>query len=90
VFTPVVWKIKVPPRIYIFLWLLDNNKTFTRTTWRKGEWWKIALVYFVLNKSQFHISFFSVALPGPFGVGLVRLGVLNWGQTLSLWAGFGS
>jgi hypothetical protein len=30
VFTPVVWKIIVPPRLHIFLWLLTNNKTLTR------------------------------------------------------------
>jgi hypothetical protein len=26
----VMWKIKVPPRIHIFLWLLANNKVLTR------------------------------------------------------------
>jgi hypothetical protein len=30
VYTPVMWKIKVPPRIHIFLWLLANNKVLTR------------------------------------------------------------
>jgi hypothetical protein len=30
VFTPVVWKIRVPPRIHIFLWLLANIKTLIR------------------------------------------------------------
>jgi hypothetical protein len=25
-----MWKIKVPPRIHIFLWLLANNKVLTR------------------------------------------------------------
>jgi hypothetical protein len=30
VFTPVMWKIAIPPRVYIFLWLLANNKTSTR------------------------------------------------------------
>jgi hypothetical protein len=29
-FTPVVWKITVPPRIHIFLWLLAKNKILTR------------------------------------------------------------
>jgi hypothetical protein len=26
---PVVWKIKIPPRIQIFLWLLSHNKLMT-------------------------------------------------------------
>jgi hypothetical protein len=30
VFTPVVLKIVVLPRVHIFLWLLANNKTLTR------------------------------------------------------------
>jgi hypothetical protein len=30
IFTPVVWKITVPPRIHIFLWLLAKNKILTR------------------------------------------------------------
>jgi hypothetical protein len=30
VYTPMMWKIKVPPRIHIFLWLLANNKVLTR------------------------------------------------------------
>lgn len=30
IYTPVMWKLKVPPRIHIFLWLLANNKLLTR------------------------------------------------------------
>jgi hypothetical protein len=30
VYTPVMWKIVVLPRLHIFLWLLANNKTQTR------------------------------------------------------------
>jgi hypothetical protein len=30
VFTPVMWKIGVPPRLHIFLWLLANDKILTR------------------------------------------------------------
>ena len=29
-YTLVTWKIKVPPRIHIFLWLLANNRILTR------------------------------------------------------------
>jgi hypothetical protein len=29
-FTPVVWKLRVPPKLHTFLWLLANNKTLTR------------------------------------------------------------
>jgi hypothetical protein len=30
VHTPVVWKLHIPPKIHIFLWLLANNKLLTR------------------------------------------------------------
>jgi hypothetical protein len=30
VYTPVMWKIHVPSRIHVFLWLMANNKTLTR------------------------------------------------------------
>lgn len=30
VYTPIVWKIHIPPRIHIFVWLLVNNKLLTR------------------------------------------------------------
>jgi hypothetical protein len=37
VFTPVVWKIKVPPRIHVFLWLVANNKVLTRDNLAKRK-----------------------------------------------------
>jgi hypothetical protein len=30
VFTHVVWKIPVPSRLHVFLWLLVNNKVLTK------------------------------------------------------------
>jgi len=35
VYTPNIWGLNVPPRIHIFLWLLSNNKTLTRTNLAK-------------------------------------------------------
>jgi hypothetical protein len=29
IFTPVMWRIPVPPRLHVFLWLLANNKVLT-------------------------------------------------------------
>jgi hypothetical protein len=37
VYTLVMWKIKVPPRIHIFLWLLSNNKVLTRDNLAKRK-----------------------------------------------------
>jgi hypothetical protein len=30
IFTPIVWKLSVPSRLHILLWLLVNNKILTR------------------------------------------------------------
>jgi hypothetical protein len=30
IFTPVMWRIPVPPRLHVFLWLLANGKVLTR------------------------------------------------------------
>jgi hypothetical protein len=35
VHTPAIWKLHVPPRIQIFLWLLSNNKLLTRDNLNK-------------------------------------------------------
>jgi hypothetical protein len=37
VFTPIMWKFHVPPRIHIFLWLMANNKTLTRDNLAKRK-----------------------------------------------------
>jgi hypothetical protein len=35
IYTSVMWNISVPSRVYIFLWLLANNKTLTRDNLEK-------------------------------------------------------
>jgi hypothetical protein len=37
IFTPVVWKLAIPPRIHIFLWLVANNKILTRDNLTKRK-----------------------------------------------------
>jgi hypothetical protein len=37
IYTPVMWKISVPPRVHSFLWLLVNNKTLTRDNLAKRK-----------------------------------------------------
>jgi hypothetical protein len=37
VYTPVMWRISVPPRLHIFLWLLANNKVLTRDNLAKRK-----------------------------------------------------
>jgi hypothetical protein len=35
IFIPVVWKIVIPPRIHVFLWLIMHNKIMTRDNMKK-------------------------------------------------------
>jgi hypothetical protein len=37
VFIPAVWKLRVPPRIHFFLWLLSNDKLLTRNNLEKSR-----------------------------------------------------
>jgi hypothetical protein len=37
VYTPVVWKLSVTPRLHIFLWLLPNNKILTQDNLSKRK-----------------------------------------------------
>jgi hypothetical protein len=37
IFTHVMWKIPVPSRLHMFLWLLANNKTLTRDNLAKRK-----------------------------------------------------
>jgi hypothetical protein len=59
IFTPVVWKITVPPRIHIFLWLLANNKTLTRDNLAKGRNMENDSCLFCYEKESFRHLFFE-------------------------------
>jgi hypothetical protein len=36
-FIPAVWKLHVPPRVQVFLWLLSHNKLLTRDNLEKKQ-----------------------------------------------------
>jgi hypothetical protein len=37
VFTPSVWKLNVPPRVHVFIWLVSDNKILTRDDLSKRQ-----------------------------------------------------
>jgi hypothetical protein len=37
VHTPAVWKLRIPPRIHVFLWLIANNKLLARDNLQKTK-----------------------------------------------------
>ena len=56
--TPAVWKLCVPTRIHIFLWLLSNNKTLTRTNLAKRRHVEdITCLFCNENESVHHLFF---------------------------------
>jgi hypothetical protein len=60
VFTPVMWKMLVPPRIHIFCGCLLIAKILTRDNLIKRKNLEIKLVCFALKLKLFTISFLSV------------------------------
>ena len=58
IYPPVVWKLKVPPKIHVFLWLLSNNKLMTRDNLRKRHIIKpLDCVYCCCDESIHHLFF---------------------------------
>src|SRR4051812_18780695 len=59
VHTPIVWQLKVPPHLHIFLWLLANNKTLTRDNLSKRRHVEDKTrVFCSENKSVNHLFFY--------------------------------
>jgi hypothetical protein len=59
VFTPVVWKIKVPPRIHVFLCLVANNKFLTRDNLAKRKSLDdLSCLFYCENETASHLFFY--------------------------------
>jgi hypothetical protein len=48
-YVSAVWKLKIPPRVQIFLWLLSKNKILTRDNLAKRREFLIKLVCFAMS-----------------------------------------
>jgi hypothetical protein len=62
VYTPVMWKISVPSRIHIFLWLVANNKVLTRDNLAKRKTFDDASCLFCLETESVHHLFFGCCI----------------------------
>jgi len=63
VHTPVVWQLNVPPRIHIFLWLMANNKTLTRSNLVKRQNLDDLSCLFCAESETVHHLFFECYVP---------------------------
>ena len=52
VYIPALWKLAVPPRVHIFLWLVSHNKIMTRDNLRKRQILKPEECSFCLEKES--------------------------------------
>lgn len=58
VYIPAVWKLHVPPKIHVFLWLVSHNKIMTRDNLRKRHKIKpLDCVFCSENESVHHLFF---------------------------------
>ena len=58
VFIPSVWKLKTPPKIHVFLWVLANKKLMTRDNLRKRHIIKpLECVFCLEHESCSHLFF---------------------------------
>ena len=58
-YTPIIWDICVPPCVHIFLWLLSNNKTLTRTNLAKRRHVDDTTCLFCSEQETVHHLFFE-------------------------------
>jgi hypothetical protein len=68
VHTPVVWKIFVPPRLHIFLWLLANNKVLTRDNLSKRRELNDVSCLFCTEDESVHHLFFGCCVKKFYGI----------------------
>ena len=59
VHTPAVWKLKVPPRLHVFLWLLANNRLLTRDNLAKRRYVDDLSCLFYSEPETCHHLFFD-------------------------------
>jgi hypothetical protein len=57
-----VWKIKIPPRVHFFLWLLINNRVLTRDNLAKRRKVEDESCLFYAKKETVHHVFFECAI----------------------------
>jgi hypothetical protein len=67
VYIPAIWKIGVPPKVQLFLWLVSHNKLATVDNLNKKVLVNLNNVVFVLKKKVLHIFSLSVLLPKSYG-----------------------
>lgn len=59
VYTPMVWNLNITPKIHVFLWLLSNHKSLTRTNLAKRKHLDDISCLFCAEDETVHHLFFD-------------------------------
>ena len=90
VYTPAaVWRLNVPPRIHIFLWLLANNKTLTRSNLSKRQHLDGLSCLFCGETETVHHLFFGCCSATSCGATYLKFSIQTWVSILNQWLGGG-
>lgn len=73
VHTPAVWKLHIPPRVHIFLWLLSKNKLLTRDNLAKRRKLEDNTCLFCAETETVHHLFFGCVVAQQIWVGLAEI-----------------
>jgi hypothetical protein len=85
VFTPLVWKIQVPPRLHIFFWLLANGKVLTRDNLAKRRHVEDKTCLFCNEAKPMSMSSMIVVWQKCCGKECWRSLVYPWSPPLRIW-----
>jgi hypothetical protein len=89
VYTPVVWKIIVPPRLHIFLRLLTNNKIHTRDNLAKRKHVEDLTCLFCSEVESVHHVFSTAVWLDHYGQLCLKLCRYQLGPILNGWPNYG-
>ena len=92
IYTPTVWRLNVPPRIHIFLWLLANNKTLTRSNLSKRQHLDGLSCLFCGETETVHHLFFGCCVATSMllcGATYLKFFIQTWVSILNQWLGGG-
>jgi hypothetical protein len=87
---PSVWKIAVPPRLHVFLWLLAKINCWPGTISAKDRTYLTKLAYFVISLNHADICSLNVLSQKSYGINYLPWQVLLIMMICCLFLGFGS
>jgi hypothetical protein len=82
--TPAVWRLHVPPRLQVFLWLFANNKILTRDNLAKRRPLNDLTCLFCSEPESCHHLFFGCFVAKLVWPVVSEILGFQWVQTLSL------